>query len=77
MYLGRDKGGLEVLDLDLKIKAISAKHLGDFFKQEGDDWRDLVYYFLKLKLITLGLLPTDNSTPAAWEMPIFYKKRIE
>ena len=77
LYLEKGKGGLEVIDLDRKIKALSIKHVGNLLKREGNDWEYLALYWMKLKLITLGLMPTDNSTLASWSMPSFYKTAID
>ena len=77
LHLSKDKGELEVPDLGLKMKAFAVRHLAEFLEQEGLEWKDSTYYFTKLKLVTLGLSATDNSTPSAWSMPLIYKNVID
>ena len=74
LYNACQEGGLNLTDINSKIKAFSIFHLIDFLFGSYRKWMDFTMYWLRLDLRSyLSNHRVDNRFPTSLERPMFYK----
>ena len=73
--LPRDKGGLNIVDIETKIAAMRVKHILTAIDTDAK-WKFFTIYWIGLTLNTYYPNITDNRSPHSETIPIFYQQAL-
>jgi len=77
MYLESDKGGIGLVHIKSKIKAMQVKHLLQLLNKEYAKWHSFAIYWIGFSLRSFKPEYASNSIPHSDHKPMFYEASCE